>query len=206
MNKTVKGFTLIELLVALLVFAILATITSMAMVNAFNTRDRLKIASDRLNELQLAMTIMQRGTAQMVNRAVRGNDMRIFPAFVGQKDYMEFTQGGFINPDNMEQRSTLKRQALLCNEEQQLVLRSWLVLDSLNRKEYTDRILLSKLEACKFAYLDYTLNLLDEWRPNAVQQNQLVQLPKAVQLTLKVPGFGKAQLLFPVNGGLRVHR
>ncbi|NYQ85965.1 GspJ family T2SS minor pseudopilin variant LspJ, partial [Escherichia coli] len=65
-----KGFTLIEILIALTVFAILATITSSTLYYAFNTRTRVNAQAERLNALQLAISIIQQDTSQTVERAI----------------------------------------------------------------------------------------------------------------------------------------
>lgn len=192
------GFTLIEILIALAVFAILATITSSVMFYAFNTRARVTEHAERLVTLQLAISLIERDTEQAIVRAVRGNEMRLFPAFVGQKSYMELTRNGLANPGSQEKRSTLKRIGLLCVDNQ-LVRRSWDSLDSVDRKNYEDKVLLNNIAKCQFNYLNQNLQLLPEWRENALSQNQKSEpLPKAVQLSLVFKGWGELSLLFQI--------
>src|SRR5437660_10088382 len=107
--KKVKGFTLIEILIALTVFAILATLTSSSLYYAFNIRTRVNAQAERLNTLQLAISIIQQDISQTVERGVRGNEMRLFPVFIGRAKYLELTPDGHVNPDALETRSTLKR-------------------------------------------------------------------------------------------------
>jgi general secretion pathway protein J len=191
-----KGFTLIELLIALAVFAILATITSSSMYYAFNTRARVTEQAERLASLQLAITMIERDTAQAINRPIRGNEMHLFPAFVGQPDNLELTRAGFANPDSVEKRSNLKRVALLCRDNQ-LLRRSWDALDPVNRDNYEDKILLSDITTCKFAYLNQNLQVLSEWFEDAFGQDQKSEsLPKAIQLTLALKSWGDATFLF----------
>jgi general secretion pathway protein J len=192
------GFTLIEILIALAVFAILATITSSVMFYAFNTRARVAEHAERLVTLQLAISLLERDTEQTVVRAVRGNEMRLFSAFVGQKNYMELTRGGFANPGSEEKRSMLKRVGYLCDGSQ-LLRRSWGSLDSVDRKNSADKILLNNLTKCQFNYLNQNSQLLPEWRENAVTQNQKSEpLPKAVQLSLVFKDWGELSLLFQI--------
>ncbi len=199
--KINRGYTLIEVMVALAVFAILAAITSQALYHAFDTRARVNQQASQLNELQLAMTLLMRDTQQMVERPVRGNEMHLFPPFVGQPQYVEFTRGGLVNPQGKERRSTLKRVAYLC-EGLTLVRRTWENLDSLNRKQYQDKIVLDNLKECSFAYLSQARQLLPEWREYAIQQNQKKEtLPIAIQLTL-TPHWGNMSLLFIIPEAL----
>ena len=126
------GFTLIEVLVALTLFAILAAITSSSMYYAFNARSRVSAQADRLNYLQLAITLIKQDTEEIAVRSIRSNEFHLFPAFVGLPNYIELTRGGLPNPNAAEKRSTLKRIALLC-QENQLIRRSWAALDAPNR-------------------------------------------------------------------------
>ncbi|WP_298624194.1 GspJ family T2SS minor pseudopilin variant LspJ [uncultured Legionella sp.] len=202
--KKYQGFTLIEILIALTVFAILATITSSTLYYAFTARTRVNEQATRLNELQLAMSIIQQDIPQIIERPVKGNEMRLFPAFVGQSQYMEFTRDGVINPDSIEKRSTLKRVALVC-QDNKLLRRTWASLDPLNRNAYTDKELINNLDGCNFNYLNQNLQVLTEWREQAVSQNQRKEsLPKAIQLNLKLNDWGKLNLLFIIPGALYV--
>ncbi|MDI9819496.1 MULTISPECIES: GspJ family T2SS minor pseudopilin variant LspJ [unclassified Legionella] len=194
MNKHI-GFTLLEILIALSVFAILATITASTMYYAFNIKERVIQQADRLNNLQLAMILIERDTTQVIPRPVRGNDMHLFPAFAGQPQYLEFTRDGIVNPGSAEKRSTLKRIAYICRANQ-LLRRSWEVLDTPERNRYEEKILLDNLTNCKFSYLNHSLQVLPEWRDNALQQNQRAEpLPKAVQLNFTLKDWDKISLL-----------
>ncbi|ASQ45780.1 GspJ family T2SS minor pseudopilin variant LspJ [Legionella clemsonensis] len=201
MNKK-AGFTLIEILIALAVFAILATVTSSVMYYAFNTRARVNQQADRLNNIQLALLLIERDTTQAIPRAVFGNEMHLFPAFIGQPQYFELTKLGFENPHSLEKRSNLQRIAYICNNNQ-LLRRIWSTLDSTNRDRYEDRIVLDNLVTCRFAYLNHNLQVLPEWRENAVQQNQKAEpLPKAIQINLTLKDWDKISLLFIIPEAL----
>ena len=198
MNNS-NGFTLLEILIALAVFAILATLTSSALYYAFNTRARVTAQTDQLTNLQLAISLLERDTAQMVNRSIRSNEMHLFPAFIGQKEYTEFTRGGLANPNSLEKRSTLTRVGLLCRDNQ-LIRRSWPSLDPVNKEQYEDKILLKDLGKCQFAYLNKTLQVLPQWHDSAGEVEQVEPLPKAVQLNLTIKEWGKMSFLLPVFG------
>jgi general secretion pathway protein J len=202
LKKKEQGYTLIEILIALAVFAILATITASSMYYAFNTRARVTEQADRLNALQLALILIQRDTEQIVIRNVRGNDMQIFPAFEGKPQYLELTRAGFANPNSDEKRSILKRVAILC-QNNKLVRRTWASLDTADRKTYRDRILIANLGNCKFTYLNQNLQILNEWRANAVQQDQRAEpLPKAIQMNLTLNHWGNINYLFVIPEAL----
>lgn len=200
--KHFKGFTLIEILVALSVFAIIATITSSSLYYAFTTRTRVSAQAERLNSIQLAVSMMQQDVSQIVDRAIRGNDMRLFPVMVGQERYLEFTRDGESNPGSMEKRSTLKRIALVC-EDDKLIRRTWSTLDPKDRDAYEDKILLDQLTSCHFNYLNQSLELLNEWREQAVTANQKKEtFPKAVQINVRIKDWGDMNLLFTIPEAL----
>ncbi len=200
--KINKGFTLIEILIALMVFAILATITSSALYYAFNARAKVTLQAERLNELQLAISIIQQDTNQTVERAIRGNEMRLFPVFVGQPKYLELTRDGNINPRSLEKRSSLKRIALVCTKDT-LYRRTWDSLDPKDRNVYEDKLLVNNLSACDFKYLNQSLQVLTEWREQAVTQNQRKEsFPKAIQVNLILNDWGEMNLLFIIPEAL----
>ena len=196
------GFTLLEILVALSVFVILATMTSSAMYHAFNTRALVTAQADRLSTLQLAMALIKRDTQQIVERSVHDSQQHVFPAFIGRSNYVEFTRSGEVNPADSEQRSTLIRIAFLCRNDQ-LVRRRWETPDTPHRGTYQDKVLLSHLSQCRFAYLDHNQQVLSEWHENAVKQNQHKEsLPNAIQFTLNLTYWGDMSLLFVIPEAL----
>ncbi|MCW8407697.1 GspJ family T2SS minor pseudopilin variant LspJ [Legionella sp. PATHC035] len=201
-SATLNGFTLIEILIALAVFAILATITSSVLYNAFTTRARVNEQSERLNELQLAISLIQQDTSQIVERPIRSNDMQLAPAFVGQTHSLEFTRDGDVNPGSLEKRSTLKRVAYLC-QQGTLIRRTWSTLDRMNQDIYEDKPLLNRLSNCHFGYLNQNLQVLPEWREQAVALNQRKEpFPKAIQVNMTLQDQGEINLLFIVPGAV----
>ena len=200
--KINRGYTLLEIMVALAVFAILAAITGSAMYHAFDTRARVNVQAQQLNAVQLTLTLIARDTEQVVERAMRGNEMRSFPPFIGQSHYLEFTRGGLTNPNGTELRSTLKRIAYSCKGKK-LVRRSWESLDTTNRNDYSDKVLLDNLDDCSFAYLSRSRQILPEWRAYAVQQNQKKEtLPMAIKFSLTIHNWGNMSLLFTISEAL----
>ncbi|MGQ3890983.1 GspJ family T2SS minor pseudopilin variant LspJ [Legionella sp. CNM-4043-24] len=204
MRQSQTGFTLIEILVALAVFGILAAITSSTMYYAFTTRTRVTEQAEYIVKLELAITLMERDAQQAVIRPVRGNDMGVFPIFVGQSGYTEFTRGGLVNPGGEEKRSTMKRVAYLCANNK-LIRRSWPSLDTTDRGQYMDTVLLSRLKACRFAYLNKNQDVLPEWRHGQADPRADDEpLPKAIQLSLTLESWGELNLLFILSRALYV--
>lgn len=197
-----RGFTLLEVLVALAVFALIASITSSAMYHAFNTRTRVTSQADRLLTLQLAIAIMNRDTEQLVDRGVMSHEMHRLASFIGQTHYLEFTRNGEANPGGIARSSTLKRVAYLC-QNSQLIRRSWEALDTPQRQQYHDNVLLNHIKDCQFAYLAQS-QMQPDWRQennNEPDQNTKAQTqPSAIQLNLTLDDWGKMSLLFIIIG------
>ena len=201
MKKT-NGYTLIEVVIALAIFAIVSLLSTSVVMNSFNTYRDLKQKTTRLNRIQLVITMMRYDITQILNRSIRGNEMHLFPPFIGETNYTEFTRAGVINPEQGIKASHLKRVAFLCAKNQ-LIRRSWYSLDSTSRSAYHDKILLSHLEKCSFAYISRNLERLYEWRPYAVQQNQhQAFLPSAIEFNFEIKKLGPASLLFIIPEGL----
>lgn len=201
-NQGNSGYTLIEIMVALTVFAILATITASALYQAFDTRSRVKAQANRLNAVQLALTLIQQDTEQVIERTMRGDEMHVFPPFIGQSKYLEFTRGGFVNPLQIEARSSLIRVGYLC-DGQRLIRRTWASLDVPTRKGSHDKIIFDHLRACTFAYLSNSHQILSEWREYAIRQDQKKEtLPQAIQFNVTFEGFGNMSLLYAIPEAL----
>lgn len=200
--KKLTGFTLIEILIALMIFALLASITASSLYYSFNTQKRIKEQAQRLSALQLAVSILQKDGLQALARPIRTQNMQFIPAFVGRNNYFELTRDGNTNPHSLEKRSSLKRIALMCVNHT-LVYRTWAALDAVNRNNYVEKRLLDKVSSCHFNYLNHNLQLLAEWREGALTQNQTKEsLPIAIQVNLTLIGWGEANLLFMLPGGL----
>jgi general secretion pathway protein J len=197
-----RGYTLIEVMIALVVFAIIATLSSSVMYHVFDIRERVAIQANQLGELQLTMTLLEHDMVQYIPRTVRANDMHVFSSFVGTYQYMEFTRGGLVNPNAAAKRSGLKRVAYVCSQNQ-LIRRSWEALDTPERHDYEDRVLLSHLESCSFSYISMYQQIMPEWRAYNVEQKQKIQaIPSGVQLIVDPFGWGKMTFLFVIPEGL----
>lgn len=184
-----RGFTLIEVLVALSIFAILASITSTAMMHAFNTKERLAQQSNQLHTLERAILLFKQDVQQILIRAILTDEFHSFPPFIGQPHYIEWTRGGVVNPMGTDQGNTLQRVAFLCKNGQ-LYRRHWQVLDGPHRKQYHDQLLLDHLTHCQFQFVTQNKQMLPVFREET--------LPQAIQITLEFTNWGKMSLLLVI--------
>ena len=199
-NKTNQGFTLIEILIALVVFTVLASMTSAILYQAFNTRSRLNAQADNLSKLQFAIASINRDVEQFIPRSISNQRFKKQPVIYATRKIVTFTRSGIANPDGKEQRSTLKRVSLRC-ENHQLIRRSWPFLDGPNRDNYSETVLLGNLSACDFQYLDQNNQLLKKWR-NQYSRKKMPVLPKSILFHVNYKNMGSIYLHFIIPEGL----
>lgn len=196
-----KGFTLIEILIAITVFAIIAGFTSSILSQILQIKDSSKDQIDKINNLQLVISLLSKDIKQIHERPVRGNQMHLFPSFIGQSDYLEFTRGGNVNPQALENRSTLIRVAYLCKNNN-LIRRVWSVLDAPDRDIYKDTIMLNYLKKCEFSYVGMHQNIMPNWYQYTIRKdnkNITSPLPEAVQFKFNQEKIGGIKLYFKIT-------
>ena len=190
------GYTLIELIIALAIFAILGTISVGLLSRAFDTRARIENQMEPLTELQLAVTRINRDVAQMVDRGAL--------SLIGHTNYTEFTRGGIVNPDEEDAKSTLKRVALVCGNNEKLIRKTWARVDPLSPNDFQEQALMNKLESCEFSYLGKGSTWVSDWpMTTASPREKPPPFPRAIKLTLTLENLGEIALLFVVPGGNR---
>lgn len=195
-TKKHAGYTLIEVIIALAIFAILGTISVGLLGRAFDTSARLKATTEPLAELQLAVTRINRDIVQIVERGTS--------SFMGQTNYAEFIRGGIVNPDEEETKSTLKRVALLCENNEKLVRKTWARVNPQTPSEFQEQVLINHLESCEFSYLAKGDTWVSEWPMTTTQSREKPPpFPRAIKLKLNLKNFGDIPLLFVIPGGNR---
>lgn len=206
MRNRQQAFTLLEILIALMIFAIISVMMTLVLQSVFTTRQRITEQSQRLAKLQIAVVLMQHDLQQTINRPVRNSEGILQPALLGNASDVQFTRGGFSNPQALEQRSELQRVAYFIKDHQ-LFRRSWNRLDPVNANQYADKLLLDNVNSLQFSYLDTKNNNVKFWPltrkvlVNAATGAPIDELPHAVQLTMRLEKMGKIDLLFPIASG-----
>ena len=100
---SVQGFTLLELLISLVIFSLIAAMAYGALNNILIARSQTEAKVQKLYQLQMALTLMERDVEQAVDRPARDGYGDEKPALVGNEygDYLlEFTRTGWLNPLN----------------------------------------------------------------------------------------------------------
>lgn len=197
----IHGYTLLEIMVSLAIFSILAMLTSHVIYQASNIESRVTENNDFIKKIQFAATFLKQNIREATQRSIYINNMQYLPSFIGDKNFIEFSRGGINTQTNIKE-SSIKRVAFIC-KDQNLIFKSWSVLDAFNRKKFNDLVLLTNLKSCKFGFLNHTKQILPNWQiAYTQQQNQNDKLPIGIQLNLEFEDSGKLSLLFPIPEAL----
>ena len=198
------GFTLLELLVSLAIFAILATMAYMALNTVFTARKEVEKRAARLTELQTAFMVMERDIEEAVARPVRDDlgdeEAALKGGGVGTTVLM-LTRTGWRNPLGAA-RSDLQRVAYGFNNHQ-LLRQSWSTLDRGPGNDPYGEVLINGVSAVDVRFLGADRQWVGYWPPesNTAAQNQdLMQMPLAVEISVDVDGWGRIVRLFRVPG------
>lgn len=200
------GFTLLELLVALAVFAVLSVMAYGGLRSVLNGKEHVEQQAARLSQLQTAFTIMERDVEQALGRSIRDSYGDVQPALTGGQFgavVLELTRTGWRNPAG-QRRSGLQRVAYRVDEEQ-LSRLFWLVVDQAQDSAPVERVLLTGVKSVELRYLDNSLQWQEQW-PQDAQAEEKSALPRAVEMTIELEGFGRVRRLFRVPPGEAAQR
>lgn len=181
-NKN-QGFTLIEILVAMLIFSILSVITSMALKKTITQYGALKDHYQHWQHLNHIIEKFNNQAYHLIQRPIKANDEHLFPVFIGQREYVEWTH-------NYTPLQTLERVAYLCKNNQ-LIERHWQALDPIDRNAFHDTILLKDLDECHFRYLFPNRDIQAVWQPNRFSPS-----PRGIQMMLTFSNQQNLELWF----------
>ncbi len=179
-----RGFTLIELLVALAIFAVVSVVSFSGIMLMIDNRDRVTAHAERLADIQVAVSLLQRDLQQTVSRPIRDpfGDPRDAMVFEDLAD-LEFTRAGRSNPLGVR-RSELERVAYRV-EDGELQRLSWGVLDQQPEPPRQDRVLLERVEDIALRFMDEDTEWREVWPPPGASTGSPL-LPRAVEVTLEL--------------------
>lgn len=190
-----RGFSLIEVLVALAVFAVLAAMAWGGLAQIARTRAALDIHQERMAEIVRGIHIMERDLAQAIARPVRGNNARIEPALVGDRQRLDLTRLGAGAPQGA--RSSLERVGYVV-DDRSLQRHRHLVLDRAPSSAPLRRTLVGEASQVRWRYLGS-----DGWKDRWPQDSAAYgTLPRAVEVTLHLDDLGELRRVIELPSAL----
>ncbi len=178
----IRGFTLFEILIALFILAIISVIMIRALQVVIDTRNSVEIASDRVANLQIATTIIANDIQQIVNRPISDtNGLSIPPVTIDNTNQLSFTRGGFINPEALQQRSTLERVDYQLDQGN-LIRASWPTLDRAPNNTPQQQILLTHIRLLKWSFLASDRRFYSAWPATGSASQEI--LPIAIEMDI----------------------
>lgn len=201
--STDAGFTLIELVVSMGIFAIIAMLAYGGLRNVLDGQGYAEQKAVRMARLQLVYRLMERDMQQIVKRGIRneyGDKAAALVVEFGSDRMIEFTRSGWRNPAG-HQRSNLQRVAYGI-EEGSLIRASWDVLDRAQDSVAREQHLLDETEELSIRLLDKDDQWQEAWPPQDLggqEEQDEAELPRAIELTLKLEDLGTLTWLFQTN-------
>ncbi len=193
-----RGFTLLEIIIAVGIFAVVSALAYGGLNSILRASQHTQAASQALQRLQLAMSLIHQDLTQVVFRPITNEFGEQEPALFTPQDAtlaLSFTRRGWKNPAN-QTRATLQRVAYAL-EDGQLYRQYWFHLDRAPNEQPIRMPLLKGVSELKLRFLDSQKEWRERWPPLSMT-TQPVPLPKAVEITLVTEQWGDIQRLFPL--------
>ena len=194
-RRNQRGFTLIELLVALVIFALLATMSYGGLRTVLDAQQRFEQHNDRLAELQMMFMMMGRDIEQTVNRPIRDEYGDTQSALLGGTEGLELTRGGRRNPAGMA-RSQLQRVGWVLDNGE-LIRLSWVALDRAQDSVAGRHSMTDQVVGLEFRFLDQQRQWRSQW-PVLSNNDKQPALPRAVEVNVELEDWGTVTRLYRI--------
>lgn len=198
MNPFQKGFTLLEVVIAVGVFAILSALAYGGLNSILRSSAHTSEASGAMQNLQLAMSIIQQDLSQVTARPVRDEYGEQQAAIKGQAnadELLRFTRRGWRNP-TQRPRSTLQRVAYRL-EDDTLIRQYWHHLDLAANAESVSLPLLEGIEEASMQFRDEENEPQPSWPPLSDEDTSAL-LPRAIEIKLTTKRWGEISRVIPL--------
>ncbi|HBV76277.1 MULTISPECIES: type II secretion system minor pseudopilin GspJ [Vibrio] len=194
------GFTLIEVLVAIMVFASLSLAAYQVVNQVQRSNQQSAEKTQRLQDIQRAMIIMDSDFRQMAARQFRVNGEQASKNYLFEDEYLLdsesngilFTRLGWLNPQQSFPRGEIVKvgyRVVQGNLERVW----WRYPDTPAGQEPLYKSILTQVDDIAFRFYDGSV-WQDEWK-------QPSQLPKAVEVTFTLQDYGKLIRVYLTAGG-----
>lgn len=199
-----QGFTLIEVLIAMAIFAILSVMAYGGLEQVIENRSQTEEALQRLRQLQLTMTKMQRDFEQLVPREAHDELGGILSALTTDQAsdlLIQFTRNGWRNPARIT-RSHLQRVAYKLDDDK-LIRISWPYVDRAQDAQAVESELLDNVKDISIRIM----NNKQEWQTSWPRlsnttpgSNSAPPRAIAIEITLKLHDWGEIVRLYRIAG------
>lgn len=180
--KKQSGYTFIEVLIALFVFIMVMFIVSVGFIQILKNGTSLRASQDRVNRLQLMLSIISFDLAQAVITFEGNSTARMRGAFYADQRRLHFIKTGNINPNDQFDYSSLE-------VIEYLVEGNTLVRLSKNSNETTYKKLLlwQGVSGIRWQFIDSLNRQYDIWPPT---QDWAYKNPRVVKIIMQLADFG----------------
>lgn len=203
--KLNAGFTLIEVLLAIAITALVAAMGYVGLTTAINALESNQRESERLEQLMLAISVVDRDMRNIVNRSIVDEFSQAKAAVSGgefSEVLLEFTRSGSSNPLGL--RRSNQQRIHYRYEDEKLWRDSWYVLDrGVEDVEPYSVLLLDELSRVELKFLKLDANAtnllggvwLDEWPEEDANINSV---PIAIELKFEQQAWGELRRVYHI--------
>jgi general secretion pathway protein J len=199
-----RGFTLLEVLVAVVIFGIISLLAYGGYNQLIQQSDIVERSASRTRAVQSTVQRMSEDFAMLEPRPIRepiGESLEPALRAGGTRTdtLVDLTRSGWTNPAGLS-RSTLQRVTYRLLDGK-LERAYWTALDRTLTTEPTSAVMLDKVRATTFRFMDQNQSWHEQWPPLGYSGADATRLrPIAVEITLDLEDWGKLVRLVEVAG------
>jgi general secretion pathway protein J len=199
-----RGFTLLEVLVAVVIFGIISVLAYGGYNQLIQQSDIVERSASRTRAVQSTVQRMSEDFEMLEPRPIReplGETLEPALRSGGTRvdTLLDLTRSGWTNPAGLS-RPTLQRVAYRLVDDK-LERAYWNALDRTMTTEPTSAVLIDKVRAASFRFMDQNQTWHDQWPPLGYSGPDSARLrPIAVEITLELEDWGKLVRLVEVSG------
>jgi general secretion pathway protein J len=189
-----RGFTLIEILIALIIFVIIASMTTASLHSIIQQHEILEQHSIALRDKSYAVAQLQQDAKKIIAQAVFQNDGKLLPAFEVMPKSLSFTiLSKSLNPSLLRIHYFLDKNSFI---------REVFAINNKQIDRLLDRTALFKdVESIEWGYLSYGQGFTSNWPPGALTLNASgarILIPRAIKINMNLLHQGNLNLLLVI--------